>query len=140
MYCFFYFHVLYDVGGEERAWSYSLFAAILFQCTLLYLSAGLILPLKIDAESDSLSVAFEKNGRWAVAPLGMLMASALLTNRIHNPEGDFFISDIINSVLAACIAIYLLVRNDLARTSMLAATIALSIYGWLYVWSGPGRF
>ena len=83
-----FFHVLYDIDSHQQEWTLVLFASTMVQTALLYFSAALILPSNLDATSDILS-DFQKDGRWALVPLGVLVGVAPLANWLQQPGHRF---------------------------------------------------
>jgi len=147
-----FFFVLWDGYESGIVWTWQKFGPDLFNCVVLYLAAGLILPGRRNSDSASLLADFEKHGHlalWALT-LMLLLASPfqfyytllVMPDEVSKADAliwSFFLpSNIINYALIASIGVVLLRRK---YSWQVAATIIfafLEIWGLMAFWSMPG--
>ena len=132
-----YFFVLWDFNELGMDWTWPNFGPALFNCVILYLSAGLILPGRRNSDSASLLADFQKHGHLALITLAMMLLVAILLNVYYWAE-LVSIANALNVVLIASICPVLFskkLRLQLAGTLIFAIT---QFFGTVFIWSVPG--
>jgi uncharacterized membrane protein YhdT len=141
-----YFFVLWDLYESGVVWTWPIFGPAMFNCIVLYLSAGLILPGRRNSDSESLLIDFEKHGRFGLLTLAMMLVVALILNVYYfsDLEGLYDLdhwlpaANILNLALLILICLVLFVRNIKLQTFGTVLFAMLQFYGMLQVWSLPG--
>ncbi len=154
-----YFFVLWDQHELGAVWTWQRFGPALFNCVILYLSAGLILPGRRNSDSASLLADFQKHGRLALMALAFMLLAALGLNiytevldallvggkLVELSKADVVLwglrqaFNVIIYVLLASIGLVILSRKyswQLAGTTIFAFA---EFYGLMVAWSEPGR-
>ncbi len=143
-----YFFVLWDLYEAGTVWTWPNFGPALFNCIVLYLSAGLILPGRRNSDCDSLLADFEKHGRFALLTLAMMLVVAMVLNVYYFAELEGYYglerwlpaANVLNLALLAIILLVLLSSNLKLRVAGTAAFAVLQFYGMLEIWSLPGTY
>lgn len=154
-----YFFVLWDQFELGVVWTWQRFGPALFNCVVLYLAAGLILPGRRNSDSANLLADFEKHGRLALKTLSLMLLVAVFLNTYSAvldaplllaavdiaPTADIVIwslqqsSNVINYVLLASIGLVILSSKyswQVAGTTIFAFA---ELFGLMAAWSEPGR-
>jgi len=132
-----YFFVLWDMNEFGMIWTWPNFGPALFNCVILYLSAGLILPGRRNSDSANLLEDFEKHGRLALVTLAFMLLVAILLNFYYWAD-LVTTANALNVVLIASICLVLIPKRfpwQVAGTLIFAITQFL---GMVTIWSVPG--
>ena len=132
-----YFFVLWDMNEVGMIWTWPNFGPALFNCVILYLSAGLILPGRRNSDSANLLEDFEKHGRLALMTLAFMLLVAILLNFYYWTD-LLTTANALNVMLIASICLVLFPKRfhwQLTGTLFFAIT---QFYGMVAVWSVPG--
>ena len=132
-----YFFVLWDFHETGMAWTWPNFGPALFNCVILYLSAGLILPGRRNSDSASLLADFQKHGHLSLITLAIMLLVAILLN-FYYWERLVSIANLLNVVLILSICPVLFSKKlplQLVGTLLFAIT---QFYGTVFIWSVPG--
>jgi hypothetical protein len=134
-----YFFVLWDFHENGAIWTWPVFAPALFNCVILFLSAGLILPGSRRSSCASLLDDFEKHGRFALITLALMLLVAILLNVFHANGVLLSMSNVLNVILFVLVCSVLVTKRY--SWQMLATLIfaVVQFYGLLAVWSVPGE-
>ncbi len=122
-------------------WTFITFALPLFLAGLIFLSAGLVLPIGQGVYPSDLGVYFEKNGKWAVAALALRGIVAILANYfVMAKEHSFSIVDalILSQIIFATLFVIskkrkLQVAYTLLYGLVFFMTLTIVTYAQLYL-------
>jgi len=100
-------------------WTWPNFGPALFNCIILYLSAGLVLPGRRNSDSESLLMDFEKHGRLSLVTLATMLVVVSILNGYYFADLDSYYhlshwlstANILNIVLLTLIFIVLLTKR-----------------------------
>jgi hypothetical protein len=132
-----YFFVLWDMNEVGMIWTWPNFGPALFNCVILYLSAGLILPGRRNSDSANLLEDFEKHGRLALMTLAFMLLVAILLNFYYWTD-LLTIANALNVVLIASICLVLFPKRFLWQVAGTLFFAITQFYGMVAVWSVPG--
>lgn len=134
-----YFFVLWDLNEKGAIWAWPVFGPSLFNCVVLFLSAGLILPGSRQSDCASLIDDFQNHGRFALIMLALMLLVAILLN-VFQLEGSLLsVANLLNIILFVSVCCALMIKRygwQVAATLLFAA---VQLYGLLAVWSVPGK-
>jgi len=133
-----YFFVLWDLNESGAIWTWPVFGPSLFNCVVLFLSAGLILPGSRQSDCTSLIDDFENHGRFSLVMLALMLLVAILLNVFQFQDSLLSTINMLNVILFVLVCCVLMIRRygwQVAATLMFAAAQS---YGLLAVWSVPG--
>lgn len=141
-----YFFVLWDFYESGMVWTWPNFGPALFNCIILYLSAGLVLPGRRNSDCESLLMDFEKHGRLSLITLAMMLVVVSILNGYYSGDIDsyyhvahwFSTANILNIVLLTLIFIVLFTKSFAIRAAGTIMFAIFQLYGMLMVWSIPG--
>ena len=133
-----YFNVVYDVNQQVESWTWTVYGLVLFSTVLLFLSAGLIFPRESSADAPGMLGDFQKHGRLALIPLGLLLATSPPINRWLGGPTWISLTNLLNVVLTVLIVVAFVATRNGLRTVATLAFGGISMFGWLFVWSQPG--
>ena len=134
-----YFNVLYDMDQNQPAWTWRIYGPVLFETILMFLSSGLIFPPEGGSASSDMREDFNRHGRLALIPLGVLLGTASVFNVLLGNDNRWLTpSNINNLVLTAIILYVLLGKSPADRRASAIVFLGLTIVGWLLFWSQPG--
>ncbi len=85
-----YFFVLWDFYESGMIWTWPNFGPALFNCIILYLSAGLVLPGRRNSHSESLLMDFEKHGRLSLVTLATMLVVVSILNGYYYADHDSY--------------------------------------------------
>ena len=132
-----YFFVLWDFHETGMDWTWPNFGPALFNCVILYLSAGLVLPGRRNSDSASLLADFQKHGHLSLITLAFMLLVAILLN-VYYWERLVSIANVLNVVLITSICPVLFSKKlPLQLVGTLLFAIA-QFYGTVFIWSVPG--
>jgi hypothetical protein len=134
-----YFFVLWDFYEDGATWTWPMFGPALFNCVILYLSAGLILPGSRRTNCESLIDDFEKHGRLSLITLSVMLLVAIVLN-VFLADGPLLsMSNALNVVLFSSICLVLSTRKYSWQVTATLIFVIVQLYGLLTVWSVPGK-
>lgn len=141
-----YFFVLWDFYESGMVWTWPNFGPALFNCIILYLSAGLVLPGRRNSDSKSLLIDFEKHGRLSLVTLAMMLVVACFLNVYYfgGLDGYYRVDDllsrgnILNIALLTLIFTVLFIKRFAVQAVGTVIFAIFQIYGMLMIWSLPG--
>ena len=142
-----YFFVLWDFHESGIVWTWPNFGPALFNCIILYLSAGLVLPGTRNSKSDSLLMDFEKHGRLSLITLAIMLVEVSFLNGYYTGTIDDYYqvahwispANILNLILVTLIFIVLYTKRTALQAAGTIMFALCQLYGILMVWSAPGR-
>jgi len=127
------FDVWWEVFGlaSVESWTAGAFVLLLLIALLLFVAAGLVLPTRLGDYPEDLDEYFQRDGRWAVAVVGLFQAVAMFTNTA------LFHFDILGFMnIWNALAIAITIVAVLAKGRILQGAAAAAFGGWLgaYIW------
>lgn len=134
-----YFFVLWDFHETGMVWVWTNFGPALFNCIVLYLSAGLILPGRRNSDSENLLADFAKHGRLALVALALMLFVAIFLNVYFHDARWLSPANQLNTLLLIAIGLVLSTRKIGWQAAGTLLFAAVQCYGMLMVWSVPGR-
>jgi hypothetical protein len=134
-----YFFVIWDFHEDGATWTWPVFAPSLFNCVILFLSAGLILPGSRRSDSASLIDDFQKHGRFSLITVALMLLVAILLNVFHADGSLLSMSNLLNVMLFVLVCCVLLVKRYVWQVATTLTFAAIQFYGLLAVWSVPGK-
>ena len=138
MYIITFFNVLWNINQSATAWTWPLYGMQLVMAVLLFLSAGLILSSDEIALQLGMLGNFEKHGRLALIPLGVLFAAAIPFNKWGGGPDWISADNLLNVVLVGLIVLVFGTRRHTWRAAGTLAFGAVSVLGWFIVFALPG--
>jgi len=133
-----YFNVLYDQYQLGRQWTWALYGSLLSQSILIFLAAGLVFPKGESPSTRGLLADFEEDGKLALVPLGILLATAPLANRYQHDAPWLGLNNVLNVLLTGMIVVMLFGGRRRLRSAISVAFALTTVLGMLFVWSSPG--
>lgn len=141
-----YFFVLWDFYESGMIWTWPNFGPALFNCIILYLSAGLVLPGRRNSDSESLLMDFQKHGRLALITLATMLVVASFLNVYYFGDLDSYYhfahwfpeANILNMALLTMIVMVLLTKRYALQVAGTVMFAIFQMYGMLMIWSLPG--
>jgi hypothetical protein len=133
-----YFFVIWDIEEDGIVWSWPIFGPALFNCIILFVAAGLVLPRGRRTDCETLLEDFEKHGRLSLITIAIMLVVAILLNVFHVSGTLWSLANALNVILIAAVVLILATRR--LRWQVLATFIfaLVEFYGLLAVWSVPG--
>lgn len=139
MYIITFFSVLWAVDSQNPSgWTWPLFGMQLVHAVLLFLSAGLILASDARALDLGMLGNFERHGRLALVPLGLLFVVAIPFNKWSRGPDWISAPNLLNVILLALIVWVFRTERVTARAVGTISFGAVSAIGWFIVFARPG--
>ena len=133
-----YFNVLYDLGRSERSWTWLLYGSVLFQSMLLFVGGGLVLPGESEVSAEGMLADFEEDGRLALVPIAILLATAPVLNRLQYGTSWLSSVTLLNVALTGVALVALTTHRRAVHSAMAMVFAALTVFGVFFVWAQPG--
>ncbi len=133
-----YFNVLYEIDQRDPIWTWYYYGPNLIYSVLIFLGAGLIFPDEIVGRPRDMLDDFYRHGRLALVPIGALLATAPLFNKVVVGLPWTYFGNLLDAVLVLVIIMALVTTQKKFQAASALGFAAISIWGWLFVWSPPG--
>ena len=132
-----YFNVLFNLSQSIESWAWIQYGPVLFMSMLMFLSAGLVLPTDHNDQFTEVLEEYDKHGRFALVPLGVLLATA---NGINVLQGGqwFNLANYFNVLLTLVIIAAFITKRYRLKAAMAVVFFVGTILGWMLAWAQPG--
>ena len=132
-----YFNVLVGLSQKGLTWDWFYYGTIIYLILLMFISSALILPVESNNEEVDMLADFHQHGRYAMLPIGLLLLTGPITNRILGGTAWLDHSNIVNIILGLVIVIAFLAKQYRLKATLAILQLLLTIYGWLFAWAPP---